>query len=247
MSKMFAQVMAELSVKHQIFSAYHPESQGALERFHQTLKSMVCKYCMESNKDWEEGLPLLLAIRETTQESLGFSPAELVRLLQEKLIAEKPDPTHSVLDYVGSFRERLHTVCKLARSSLSTAQSEIKQRYDRKTLGRSLRTGDQVMVLLPVVGSCLQAKFSGPYECERQLSATDYVVRMPDRKKKSRVVTVVSPPHSSEGNGLGEPLVPVQSPRLRNTEILGRLESHLSYLSEPVKSDICPCPCVTIC
>lgn len=31
MSKIFAQVMSELNVKHRTSSAYHPESQGALE------------------------------------------------------------------------------------------------------------------------------------------------------------------------------------------------------------------------
>ncbi|KAI3366265.1 hypothetical protein L3Q82_009736, partial [Scortum barcoo] len=35
------QVMSELAAKHQVSSSYHPESQGALERFHQTLKSML--------------------------------------------------------------------------------------------------------------------------------------------------------------------------------------------------------------
>lgn len=65
--------MTELKIKHKKSSPYHPESQGALERFHQTLKSMLRKFCLESNRDWDEGLPLLLfAIRETPQESLGF-------------------------------------------------------------------------------------------------------------------------------------------------------------------------------
>ncbi len=66
-------------MEHQLSSAYLPESQGALERFHQTLKSMMHAYCTESGKDWAEGLPLLLfAVRGTKQESLGFIPAELV-------------------------------------------------------------------------------------------------------------------------------------------------------------------------
>lgn len=79
MSTLFSQVMQQLSVKHQVSSTYHPESQGALERFHQTLKSTLRNHCLESNREWDEGLPLLMfAIRETSQESLGFSPAELV-------------------------------------------------------------------------------------------------------------------------------------------------------------------------
>ncbi len=79
MSRLFKQVLSQLNIKHEVSSAYHTESQGALERFHQTLKSMSRTFCAQSEKEWDEGLPLLLfAVRETQQESLGFSPAELV-------------------------------------------------------------------------------------------------------------------------------------------------------------------------
>lgn len=47
-----------------------------------------------------------------------------------------------------------------------------------------------MLVFLPVQGSTLQAKFGGPYEVESQLSETDYVVRTPDRRRKTRVCHV---------------------------------------------------------
>lgn len=54
-SKMFAQVLCELGIKHQTSSAHHPESEGCLQRFHQTLKSMiwliVCKRGKIGSKD----------------------------------------------------------------------------------------------------------------------------------------------------------------------------------------------------
>lgn len=52
---------------------------NTLERFHQTLKSLLRTYCTELVGDWEEGLPwLLLAAPEVVQESTGFSPNNLV-------------------------------------------------------------------------------------------------------------------------------------------------------------------------
>ncbi len=72
MSKQFSKALRQLRVDHNISSAYHPQSQGVLERFHQALKSLLRSYCVELDADWEEGLPwMLLAIREV---SLGFSP-----------------------------------------------------------------------------------------------------------------------------------------------------------------------------
>ena len=59
--------------------AYHPQSQGALERHHQMLKSMIRAFCLEYEKDWDEAVPyLMFAVREVPTESLGFSPNQLV-------------------------------------------------------------------------------------------------------------------------------------------------------------------------
>ena len=102
MSGIFKQVMHELGIKQYRSSAYHPESQGALERFHQTLKNMIRSYCFDTEKDWDEGIHLLLfAVRQSVQESLGFSPFELVfghtvrgplKLLKEKFLYRKTLP-----------------------------------------------------------------------------------------------------------------------------------------------------------
>ena len=50
LSGVFQQVMYELGIKQYTSSAYHPQSQGALKRFHQTLKSMFRTYCFEQDK-----------------------------------------------------------------------------------------------------------------------------------------------------------------------------------------------------
>uniref|UniRef100_A0A3B3Q649 Gypsy retrotransposon integrase-like protein 1 n=1 Tax=Paramormyrops kingsleyae TaxID=1676925 RepID=A0A3B3Q649_9TELE len=199
MSRIFSKVIKQLSIQHQVSSAYHPESQGALERFHQTLKTMLRTYCSAQGKDWDEGIPLLLfAIRDTVQESLGFSPAELVfghsvrgplKVLQEQFLFSDHSqaPSTNILDYVSNFRARLHTVCELAKCSLASSQSRMKSRFDQKSVQRAFKPGDQVLVLLPLPGSALQAKFSGPYAIGSKLSETDYVVKTPDRRRKSRV------------------------------------------------------------
>lgn len=44
--------------------------------------------------------------------------------------------------------------------------------HNKKTLKREFEAGERVLILLPVVGSSLEAKFCGPYDVERQLSDT---------------------------------------------------------------------------
>nr|XP_055054187.1 uncharacterized protein LOC129439536 [Misgurnus anguillicaudatus] len=197
LSKLFAQVLQTLKISHRVASAYHPESQGALERFHQTLKSVLRKYCMDTGKDWDEGIPLVLfAVREAVQDSLGFSPADLVfghtvrgplKMLKEDMLSPETSSKTNVLDYVCKFRERLHHACLTAKESLAKAQVTMKDHFDLKSVSRQFNPGDQVLVLLPVIGSALSARFSGPYEVIQKLSDTDYVIRTPDRRKKSRV------------------------------------------------------------
>ncbi len=91
---------------------------------------------------------------------------------------------------MSSFHERLHSVWKLARQNLEISQSQMKSRYDKRTVQCSFEPGDQVLVLLPLPGSTLHAKFAGPYGIEEKLSETDYVVKTPDRKRKTRVCHV---------------------------------------------------------
>ena len=70
MSGIFQQVMHEPGIKQYRPSTYHPESQGFLERFHLTYKNMIRTYCFDTEKDWDEGIHLLLfAARESVQES----------------------------------------------------------------------------------------------------------------------------------------------------------------------------------
>ncbi len=60
MSRLLSQALKQFSIQHSTSSAYHSESRGALERFHQTLKTMLKIYCKEFERDWDDGVPLLL-------------------------------------------------------------------------------------------------------------------------------------------------------------------------------------------
>ncbi|KAL6490059.1 hypothetical protein MHYP_G00004040 [Metynnis hypsauchen] len=63
----------------------------------------------------------------------------------------------------------------------------MKRSFDKCAVARQFQPGDKVMVLLPIPGPSLSAKFSGPYSVEEKLSDTDYIIRTPDRKRKKRV------------------------------------------------------------
>lgn len=192
MSREFAKVLKQLRVRHGVSSAYHPQSQGALERFHQTLKSLLRTYCEELGRDWEEGLPwLMMAVREVTQESTGFSPNDLVFGHEVRgpvaVVTEKWRDVkipENIIDHVGGFHLRLHHACVAAQRGLKDSQSKMKKLYDRRAKLRNFEPGDKVMALLPVEHNPLYARFVGPYEVDEKVSDLNYVVRTPDRRKR---------------------------------------------------------------
>ena len=51
MSEVFQQMMHQLNIMQYKSAAYHPQSQGAIERFYQTLKNMMRSYCFQYQKD----------------------------------------------------------------------------------------------------------------------------------------------------------------------------------------------------
>ena len=200
MSGVFKQVLKQLGIKQLKSSAYHPESQGALERYHQTLKTMLRAYCTENPEGWDKGIPLLLfATRDALSESTGYTPFELVyghevrgplKLVKEKLLGGEGGEAPNLLDYVSSFRERLFTACEVARDHLKGAQESMKARFDCKAQVRTLKPGDKVLALLPLAQNPLAARFQGPYTVEKRLNAVNYVINTPDRRKSRRVCHV---------------------------------------------------------
>lgn len=117
------------------------------------MKTMMKIYCFETEKDWDEGIHLLLfAARELVQESHGFSPFGLVfghtvrgplKLLKEKLLSDSSESIN-LLQYVSDFHTKLLRVCELATASLSSSQKSIKKKYDVDAVECNFKPGQKV-------------------------------------------------------------------------------------------------------
>ena len=107
-------------------------------------------------------------------------------LLKEKWLDGDPEKI-SVLKYVATFKNRLFRAGQMAKRNLQESQSKMKVLYDRKTRSRCFEPGDRVLVLFPVVGNPLQAKYSGPYKVVKKISDINYLVRTPGRRKETSV------------------------------------------------------------
>ena len=157
---------------------------------------MIRSYCFDTEKDWDEGMYLLLfAVRESVQESLGFSPFELVfghsvrghlKLVKGKFFSNYETPLN-LLQYVSDFRNRLSRACEVARSNLKTSQGKMKARYDNHVIDRKFKPSDKVLALLPIPGRPLQARYFGPYTIDKKTSDLNYIINTPGRRKNKQM------------------------------------------------------------
>ena len=73
------EVFKKFEIEHATTSPYHPMSNGLVEAYNGTLKTMLKRMCMEEPKKWNKFLdPILFAYREVPHEATGFSPFELL-------------------------------------------------------------------------------------------------------------------------------------------------------------------------
>ena len=106
----------------------------------------------------------------------------------------------SVVEFILGTRERLRHALDAAHDHATQERQRAKQWYDRKACDRSFEEGDKVLVLLPIPGHPLEAKYHGPYTIAQRLGLVDYVVSTPDRRKTKHVchVNLLKPYHERD-------------------------------------------------
>ncbi|XP_073764991.1 uncharacterized protein [Danio rerio] len=183
MSRTMRELYGLLGIKSIRTSVYHPQTDGLVERFNRTLKSMIRKFVHEDAKNWDKWLePLLFAVREVPQASTGFSPFELLYGRQPRGVLDvvreawedEPSNSKNEIEYILDLRAKLHTLGRLSTENLLKAQDDQRRRYDKGTKLRKFSQGDKVLVLLPTSSSKLLAKWQGPFVVTRRVSDLNY-------------------------------------------------------------------------
>ncbi len=78
-NKLDTELQLLLGTEHRMTSAYHPQTNGLVEKFNHTIQSCLLKVVNENQNDWDVHLdPVLFAIRTSKHKSTGYTPYELV-------------------------------------------------------------------------------------------------------------------------------------------------------------------------
>ena len=186
-SDVMKEVSRLLSLKQLVTSPYHPMCNGLVERYNATLKSMLKRMCAEQPTEWDRYIaPLLFAYRGVKQESLGFTPFELlygrnvrgpVQVLKELWSNDDIEPdTKLTYEYVIDLKNRIAETCELARSNLEKAQVKQKRLYNLKAHKREFKIGSRVLVLKPTSHNKLLMQWQGPFKVISKERDNDYKI-----------------------------------------------------------------------
>lgn len=170
LSELFRNTCKLLRIKKIHTTAFHPESNGGLERGHRVLVEYLRHYVAEDQKDWDDWIPYATYVYNlTTHRATGYAPFELLfgyRARVPTSLQERPTPTYTYDDYVSELKGRMQAAHAIARDRLLDSKTRSKQDYDRRAVQIALKVGDRVLYDESVRrgrSKKLCAKWIGPY------------------------------------------------------------------------------------
>lgn len=166
-------------------SAYHPQSNGALERSHRTLAEYLRHYVNEDQTDWDEWLPYAMFAYNTTPHTVtGYTPFELIfghRATLPTALAQPPRLTYTYDNYVSELREKLRAAHKIAKSNAQEEKVKAKQYYDKRANQVTFQEGDKVLLYDETLrrgrSKKLETLWCGPYVIIKRNSDVNYIIK----------------------------------------------------------------------
>jgi len=198
-SQVFRELSCALGIKKTRTSALHPQSDGQVERQHQTILNYLAKFISENQRDWDRWIPMyLLAYRSSKHETTGVTPAELyfardLRLPIDLLRGNPPGERESerTIDYISRIRKKLEDLHEAVRKRIDIKSSQTKTWYDQKARNIQFNVGQKVWFYNPrrKKGRApkLQSSWEGPYFIIKKLNDVVYCICRSNRSKKKVV------------------------------------------------------------
>ena len=182
-------------------SAYHPQTDGLVERFNRTLTAMLAKTLERGGQDWDTHLPFVLfAYRATQQESTQESPFFLLYGRDPRLPVEEvlsPLQTKTLVDlreYGADLAHKMSGAWESARENVKKAQRRQKNCYDRGKRPPNFAVGERVFLFKPAEKTGKRRKFArpfhGPYRVV-ELDVNDAKIRRVDRPQDETILVAL--------------------------------------------------------
>lgn len=182
-------------------TAYHPQSNGKIERMHAVLNSMLRQLIKENQSDWVSHLPLVEIAINSSRNASGFSPYELTRVFQPSLTLPLAEPAREVS--AQNLLEKAKRRNEIARDILTKARIERAYYANRKRRPDHVPRTDNDGTIqewywvrtanwrtVPERSRSLCPPFDGPFRClSYDSSNSTYTLDLPTRYTQRGIAT----------------------------------------------------------
>ncbi len=173
-------------------SPYHPQTDGALERWHACLKGMI-KRAQVQKREWDVYLKYaLFAYRDTPHVVTGYTPFELLyggrvhgplRLLRDSWFTKEGEQL-DLCSWLTDMKAKMAEMSLIVSDREHRAKAKMKIVYDKGSKEKEFEPGTLVLVRKPGLSSKLGSRWDGPYPVAEKLSPVTYAIHNPARKNK---------------------------------------------------------------
>ena len=165
-------------------SAYHPQTDGMVERFNHTLAAMLAHYVSDGADDWDEYLVAVQFAYNTSQHATtGVSPHEAMHGWVARLPAFAslgiPLPPTSASQWLARLKNRMEELHKFIVKRDADQKAKVKDRYDGKSDTKvEFEAGQKVFKKNEHLSSKFDEKLLGPFVVLQARPETDnYKIR----------------------------------------------------------------------
>ncbi|KAJ9519372.1 hypothetical protein QJQ45_023170 [Haematococcus lacustris] len=187
-NKFWAEVTKLLQVQVNLSSAYHPETDGQIERVNRVIEELLRHFIRPDQRDWAEYLPLVeFAINNAWQESVRSTPFYLNYGYHPRLaeLLDLPQKVPQAHDFVKGMK----TAVEQARQCPARAQKRMKSYQDNKRRETLYLPGDMVLLntqnmrAQEAAGRCKEVKAAIARRQEGEPAVTQQAVELTEQEQ----------------------------------------------------------------
>jgi transposase InsO family protein len=187
-SNLFRETCQLLGINQLFTSAYHPQTDGQVERFNATLLNMISHYINTNQDNWDSILAATcFAYNTSIHRSTGETPFFLMFGRDARLPTDHREheanqhlQSQTVPEFTQHLADTLTQAHHLAQQHLDQAHREHKAEYDRRHRAVTLDNNDKVWLYTPAVKAGRTTKLAhlwhGPFIIRQKIDDLNYML-----------------------------------------------------------------------